>query len=378
VLWGNETESLMDFGDQVSEVLEGVPGVVAVSKNQEESGYQEIQLNVNRDASRRHGLSAERIGNTISFSMRGVPLPDYSTDSMETDVIARFKGEDRADLNRLLDFPMWSMETMGAVPLRTVVHQSIGQGGGEIHRENQQTALSLTLELSNSEEMDVMRARVDGSLTAMEFPHGITYDNDMGRMDEQADFDAQIMALTLSICFVFLIMGVLFESFILPLSILTTIPLSLFGVYWTLFLTDTPLDSMAAIGLIILIGVVVNNGIVLIDLVTRLRREGMNRLEALIEGGSRRLRPILMTALTTICGLMPMAVGSATFIGIPYAPLGRVVVGGLVAGTVLTLFFVPFMYTVLDDIRGSSTRWASWIRGRPAAKAIPSGAPGAK
>ena len=120
----------------------------------------------------------------------------------------------------------------------------------------------------------------------------------------------------------------------------------------------------------------VNNGIVLIDLVTRLRNEGMDRLEAVIEGGSRRLRPILMTALTTICGLLPMAAGSASFVGIPYAPLGRVVVGGLVAGTILTLFFVPFLYTVLDDIRGSAVRWAAWIRGRPGEKALPSGATG--
>ena len=163
---------------------------------------------------------------------------------------------------------------------------------------------------------------------------------------------------------------------ILPLSILTTIPLSLFGVYWTLYLTDTPMDMMAGIGLVILIGVVVNNGIVLIDLVTRLRRQGMNRLDALVEGGARRLRPILMTAVTTICGLLPMAVGSASFVGIPYAPLGRVVVCGLIAGTILTLFFVPFMYTVLDDIRSSSVRWLAWTRGLPAGKQVPSKAKG--
>jgi HAE1 family hydrophobic/amphiphilic exporter-1 len=376
-LWGNDTETLMSFTEDVEEVLSQVPGVVGVHGESGDSGYQEIQLNVNRDATRRHGLSAERIGRTISFSMRGVPLPDYTTESKEIDVIARFKGEDRADLNRLLDFPMWSMETMSAVPLRTVVDQTIGQGRGEIHRKNQQTGAALSIDLATSVDMETMRARVGAALSAMEFPQGISFDDDMGRMDEQADMDAQIMALTLSICFVFLIMGVLFESFILPLSILTTIPLSLFGVYWTLYLTNTPLDSMAAIGLIILIGVVVNNGIVLIDLVTRLRREGMQRLDALIEGGSRRLRPILMTALTTICGLMPMAAGTATFIGIPYAPLGRVVVGGLVAGTILTLFFVPFMYTVLDDIRGSTVRWAAWIRGRPPTSTVPSEASGA-
>ncbi len=138
-------------------------------------------------------------------------------------------------------------------------------------------------------------------------------------------------------------------------------------MYWTLYLTGTSLDVMGGVGLVILVGVVVNNGIVLIDLVTRLRHQGQDRTDALVEAGGRRIRPILMTALTTIFGLLPMALGSSSFIGIPYAPLGRVVAGGLAAGTVLTLFFVPYLYSVLDDMRGSFRRWLAWVlRGRRA------------
>jgi len=166
---------------------------------------------------------------------------------------------------------------------------------------------------------------------------------------------------------------VLFESFLLPLSIITTIPMALFGVYWTLYLTRTPLDVMGGVGLIVLIGVVVNNGIVLIDLVTRLRSTGMPRAQALIEAGTRRMRPILMTALTTIFGLLPMATGASTFIGIPYAPMGRVVAGGLIAGTVLTLFFVPYLYSILDDMRASAVRWMAYILGRPLPEAPQTG-----
>jgi HAE1 family hydrophobic/amphiphilic exporter-1 len=162
---------------------------------------------------------------------------------------------------------------------------------------------------------------------------------------------------------VFLIMGVLFESFLLPLSIITTIPMAFLGVYWTLYFTGTPLDMMGAVGMVILVGVVVNNGIVYIDLVTRLRRDGCPRSEALVEAGGRRLRPILMTALTTIFGVLPMAVGEASFVGMPYAPIGRVVAGGLAAGTLLTLFFLPFLYTVLDDARGTISRWWAWVVG---------------
>jgi HAE1 family hydrophobic/amphiphilic exporter-1 len=172
------------------------------------------------------------------------------------------------------------------------------------------------------------------------------------------------MALLLSITFVFLLMGVLFESFLLPLSIITTIPMAFLGVYWTLWLTGTPLDAMGAVGMVVLVGVVVNNGIVYIDLVTRLRRDGTSRTQALIEAGGRRLRPILMTALTTIFGVLPMAMGDSSFVGMPYSPLGRVVAGGLAAGTLLTLFLLPFLYSVLDDARDTSRRWLAWVVGR--------------
>ena len=117
-----------------------------------------------------------------------------------------------------------------------------------------------------------------------------------------------------------------------------------------MFLTGTPIDLMSQIGFIILIGIVVNNAIVLIDLVNRLRKEGYNRFDAIMEGGRQRFRPILMTAFTTIGGLLPMAVGNAQMIGIPYAPMGRTIIGGLLTSTVLSLIAVPWAYTLFDDM----------------------------
>ena len=130
----------------------------------------------------------------------------------------------------------------------------------------------------------------------------------------------------------------------------------LFGVAWTLYLTSTPLDIMAIVGLIILVGVVVNNGIVLIDQVQQRRADGEPRDRALVNGGQQRVRPILMTALTTIGGLIPMALGHAALLGIEYYPLGRVVIGGLLTGTALTLFAVPLLYSLLDDLSHLPTR----------------------
>jgi HAE1 family hydrophobic/amphiphilic exporter-1 len=161
----------------------------------------------------------------------------------------------------------------------------------------------------------------------------------------------QMFAGWLSIIFVFLLMGILFESFVLPLSVIVAIPFSFVGAYWLLFLTNTTMDLMSRIGFIILIGVVVNNAIVLIDLVNRLRTFGFSRTDALLEAGFKRFRPILMTAFTTIGGLIPMAVGNAKMIGIPYAPMGRTIIGGLIFSTMVSLIAVPWAYTLFDDMR---------------------------
>jgi len=362
LLEGDDTQTLERIGEEVERVLEAVPGVIGVTSRLEEQGGREVRLDVNRDATARYGIRPRRVGQTVSFALRGTQLPDYQDGAKEVDVVARFRLEDRQDLDRLLDFPMYSQETQSIVPLRALTHPTFAQGMGPIHRENRITGYPLTVDLEEGIDTDSAFTQISATLSNLDLPRGYTWSRPT--RDREANDQARNMALILSITFVFLIMGVLFESFLLPMSIITTIPMAFMGVYWTLWLADTPLDGMGAVGMVVLVGVVVNNGIVYIDLVTRLRREGMDRTEALREAGGRRLRPILMTALTTIFGVIPMAMGDANFVGMPYAPLGRVVAGGLAAGTVLTLFFLPFLYSVLDDARDTSRRWLAWVVGR--------------
>jgi HAE1 family hydrophobic/amphiphilic exporter-1 len=181
------------------------------------------------------------------------------------------------------------------------------------------------------------------------------------RFDKLAEQNkSQMFAGILAITFVFFLMGVLFESFILPLSVVICIPFAFVGGMWMLYVTHTVMDLMVAIGAIILIGIVVNNAIVLVDLINRMRAAGVNRNEALLAACDKRLRPILMTALTTIVGLFPMAIGGAGLIGIPYAPMGRIMIGGLVSATFFTPLVVPLMYTYLDDLR---THWSRLLAG---------------
>jgi len=363
VLTGEDTETLAALGDEVQRRIRAVPGVLGVAAGIEEDGGRELRLIVDRQATSRTGITARSIGQTVGFALRGTPLPPWTESGKEVEVYARFRAEDRYDASRLLDFPMFSPATFSVVPLRSLVSSEIAPGLGTIRRQERITSWPLVVDLDQGLDAETGRGQIMAALDDLELPRGYELNAGGGPEFEMEEDDARNMALVLSIVFVFLIMGVLFESLLLPLSIITTIPMALFGVYWTLYLTRTPLDAMGGVGLVILIGVVVNNGIVLIDLVTRLRAEGMPRTEALVEAGRRRLRPILMTALTTIFGLLPMAMGTATFVGIPYAPMGRVVAGGLVAGTLLTLFFVPYLYSVLDDMRDSGRRWWAWVGG---------------
>ncbi len=378
VLTGEDTPTLERLADLARARLRSIEHVTSVSYDNEEEGMREVRLMADRAAMARYGLDARNVGQTVGFALRANQLPDFHDDGKEVDVVARFRYEDREDIDRLLDFPMWSPLARQSVPLRAMVSPEIAPGSGTIRRTDRITSFEVTVEFGPKADMGNAFSVVAATLDSLDFPRGYAWSYRGRQMDRDSENAAMVLALILSVTFVYLIMGVLFESFLLPLGILTSIPMAGVGVYWTLYLTGTPLDFMAGVGLVILVGVVVNNGIVLIDLVTRLRREGADRTHALVEAGRRRMRPILMTALTTIFGVLPMAMGTSTFVGIPYSPLGRVVAGGLAAGTILTLFFVPFLYSVLDDMRATGGRWVAWVAAPPGSSTDPTAAPSSK
>ena len=164
-----------------------------------------------------------------------------------------------------------------------------------------------------------------------------------------------VVNLLLALALIYLVMAALFESIAHPIAILISIPFALFGAVWFDYLTGTPFGLMSQIGLLILMGIVVKNGIVLVDHVNQLRREGLSRADAIVQGGRERMRPILMTAATAILGLVPLALGSSGIGGAYYYPLARTVIGGLTTSTILTLVILPYIYTLVDDV-------ALWLR----------------
>lgn len=365
-LVGEDTERLRELSAEALRRIRSVEGVLGAHSDVESEGQDEIQLGVQRQIALTRGISAEAVGRLISFAMRGMPLAPWYQGEKEVRVFSRFTQEDRESVDQLLAFQMGSPG--GAVPLRNLLEPTVAKGWGGIDRQDRQTSLALTVDLGPDLSKEDAFVRVENALGQMEWPRGYGVDRGNEWEEQQASDDARSFALLLSAVFVVLIMGVVFESLFLPVVVMSTIPMAVFGVWWGLWLSGTPFDAMAGVGVVILMGIVVNNGIVLVDVVIELEKTGLTRDEALRKAVGLRLRPILMTALTAIMGVVPMAFGGDTFIGIPYAPLGRVVLAGMLVATVLTLFFVPLVYTIVDDWRHIFWRRLAyvWPRSRPA------------
>ena len=348
VLYGDDTNTLMTLSKEVERRLRSLEEIISI-ENDREKGADEIHLYIKREQAKKYGISPEAISGTVQYALRGFPLPKYHTEEKEIDVTIQLREADRQNLSQLKNLSFFTASGK-EIPLDAVAHFSIQKGIGEIHRENGKTSLTVKGN-STTEDRAGLFQKVAAVMQGFELPYGYSWSLGQNFRRFQESNDSVQFALILSVTFVFLLMGFLFESFVLPLSVILSIPFSFLGAFWIMYLTGTPIDLMSRIGFVILVGVVVNNAIVLIDLINRLRKEGWSRHDAIIEAGKHRFRPILMTAFTTIGGLLPMAIGNAAMIGIPYAPMGRTIIGGLLTSTVLSLIAVPWAYTIFDDMR---------------------------
>lgn len=348
VLYGDDTNRLASLSQEVERRLSLIDEIISVETDREQ-GNDEIRLQIKREHAKKYGISPSVISGTIQYALRGIPLPKYHTEEKEIDIHIQLREADRKNLHQLKNLTFFTQYGK-EVPLDALVNIVVKKGFGEIHRENGKTYLSVKAN-TTKDNMKVLFEKVDAAMKGFKMPYGYSWSKGREFRNMRESSESQFFALILSGTFVFLLMGVLFESFVLPLSVILAIPFSFVGAYWLMFLTGTPIDTMSQIGFVILVGVVVNNAIVLIDLINRLRHEGMPRYEAIKLAGSQRFRPILMTAFTTIGGLMPMALGKANMMGIPYAPMGRTIIGGLLTSTLLSLIAVPWAYTLFDDMR---------------------------
>ncbi len=361
-LYGEDTKVLIELAAEVERRLESIPGLLSVNTDMDRGGT-ELQVRLDRDQIQRFGVDPQMISGGIAYALRGTDINKFHTDDgREVDIHVQLANYDSQSLDdlRTQNFPTADGRE---VSLESLADIYVERTLGNIRRENRQTMLNVSARATKDRAQHLF-AQVDQVMQGFEMPRGYRWDKG-SRFAELAGQDqSQKFALIMSVTFVFLLMGVLFESFVLPLSVIVSIPFSFLGVYWVLYLTDTPFEIMSMIGSVILIGVVVNNAIVLIDLANRLRAEGKSRYDALLEAGRHRFRPILMTTFTTAFGLIPMAAGNSKMVGMAYAPLGRTMIGGLLASMVLTLLLVPLFYTFFDDFRTAMQRIMTSAFGR--------------
>jgi HAE1 family hydrophobic/amphiphilic exporter-1 len=353
-LIGKSSDQLVELSHEVAWTLCRVKGLVDV-RSEAEIGTEEVHVTVDRDRARQYGFSTQSVADIVAAAMRGINLRPFQGDEGEIPVRVELQDKDRRTLEDLQNLPLFNR---GGEPLKlaSLADFSVRRGPQGIHRENRTTSLGVTANLSGI-TVGEARERIGGALKNFNFPAGYAWNYGQNFNEEERAFNTMLINMLLALALIYFVMASLFESLLFPAAIWTQILFAVVGVYWFFMITRTNLNTMGMIGILILIGVVVNNGIVLIDYVNQLRARGMSRRDAVIEAGGARLRPILMTAGTTVLSLVPLCVTTTQIGGggPPYFPMARAIVGGLAFSTFVTLLILPTTYCILDDWRG----WAS-------------------
>lgn len=349
-LVGQDSEELERLAAQGVKLLERIPGLEGVRYGEDDStALGQVRVVFDPDIAQGLGISAESALRNIAWSLRGWQLPRYQEDGREIPLIIEVDDEEVAGLNTLRELSVFNGSS--AVPLSSFAQFEFGRGERQIYRRNGQVAATIQARVSDPLRQKELSDIGYAALKQLELPRGYSVgDEDLVSTRQEEELGELLAALALSTVLVYVIMAILFESLLLPVSVMFTVPYAIVGSFWTLYATGTTMDSVGWIGIIILVGVVVNNGIVLIDCVQRMRAEGLARDQAVVVGCARRIRPVMMTAMTTVIGLIPTAIAEPSSDGIDYRALATCVAGGLAFATLFTLWVVPLAYTLLDDL----------------------------
>jgi HAE1 family hydrophobic/amphiphilic exporter-1 len=343
-LFGRDLWTLQKISDRVAEALQREEEIVDVD-NSLKMGKPEMQISVDREKASSMGITVATIANTVDAAFLGKEATKYRDQGDEYDVRVRFSERDRETSGNLSDVLIASPQGF-LVNLTDIAEIKEGRGPVKIERENQERVVTISADTSSS-DLRAIENKIQKILDSIPLPEGYFFRYGGSLEDMQELMVTMVFTIGLIILLVYMVMASQFESLVHPFSIMAAVPLSIVGVALALFVTGTTLSVMSFIGIMILIGVVVNNGIVLIDYVNHLRLQGMEKTEALIQGGLTRLRPILMTTLTTILALLPMALNKGEGAEL-FSPISITLFGGLLVSTLLTLVIVPSLYSLIE------------------------------
>jgi HAE1 family hydrophobic/amphiphilic exporter-1 len=350
---GEDSEVLAVLAEEAKRRLEEIPGLLdPFSSN--EKGRQEMHVELDRDLAARYGIYPNQPAEVVGLTYRGRRLQRFRTQGGEREMRLTLDERETETVSQLQNLPLWTAEGE-KVPLASIANFRETPGAERIQRDERLTSLWVGARYEEGTREQYMPP-VTTALNGMEFPYGYswTFGNwQKHRSEKSREF---LINLLLALLLIFAVMAGLFESMRQAIALLIALPFALSGAIWTLYFTGTDFDQPAAVGLLLLIGIVVNNGIVMIEHINSYRRKGMPRFEAMIQGGKERLRPIIMTAVTTLLSLIPIVAQRPSLGGVYYYSMALVIIGGLMVSTFLTSILLPTNTSLVEDASASLGR----------------------
>ncbi|TCO79513.1 efflux RND transporter permease subunit [Marinisporobacter balticus] len=343
---GDDINILKSIGEDFKKIAKSVPGTSEVNIDTEE-GEPEARIILNREVASFYGITTYDLANSLKAAVEGVKATNFKFDGDEIDVNISLNDHVKASIENMKQILIKS-PTGVAVPIGQIATIEYGNSPTQIKRINQVRTVTVSSQLFGR-DLKSVTDDIQKKIDEYQIPSGYRYNFTGEHEDMMEAFSSLAIALVLSIILVYMILASQFESLLHPFTVMLSVPFALSGGFIGLFITRRSLSVPAFIGIIMLAGIVVNNAIVLVDYINQLREQGVERKEAIIKAGHTRFRPILMTTLTTVLGLLPLALGIGEGAS-TQAPMATVVVGGLLLSTVLTLAFIPVVYTIFDDI----------------------------
>lgn len=342
---GYDLEILRALSEEVVEAIADVPGIADVNASFEE-GVPQQEIRVDRQKAAALGLTARDVTSVLRTAVAGSDAGQFQSEGNSVRILLQLADARSLNLEEVLDLTL-ATPSGELVALRNVVSTEISRAPTEIRRKEQQRTMRIGINLAKR-DLGSVAADVQTRLDAIPRPAGYGFLLS-GSFEEQQKAGGEMMvSLILALLLVYMVLACQYESLLNPLVVMLSAPMAGIGVVITLILTDTTFNLQSAIGCIMLGGIVVNNAILLVDQASVLQREGLSVDKAIIESGRRRLRPILMTSLTTILGLLPLALGIGEGAD-AQAPLARAVIGGLTASTLITLVLIPTVYSLVHN-----------------------------
>lgn len=348
---GKDLDKIQKISEDIMKQLEGVDGITEITNGMEDAS-QEFRITVKKDKAMEYSLTVAQVFQQINARVKEASsATTLSTDTEDLDVYVSDEKDEklkRSDIEKMkIEYTDSQTQKTKKVKLSKIADFSMADTPSSINRINQTRYMTVSLTLGDDYNVGLVSNDVHAVLDKYEMPSG--YELEFTGEDENINESIKQVALMfiVGVIFMYLIMVAQFQSLLSPFIILFTIPLAFTGGFMGLWISGSEVSVIALIGFVMLSGIIVNNGIVLVDYINQLREQGMTKYEAIIEAGKTRLRPILMTALTTILGLLPMIISSDSGSDM-IRPMSIVTIGGLIYGTLLTLFVVPCIYAILN------------------------------